>query len=398
MMDIIRSNSGPPVISSLRANELASAITIGKAVGSVVSRQSDAGIFDAFSQQYGVRVTSLPPWLEGISLDRSGVILGSQQREIPCPNTMPGVKLRSVHGIATLMVLITRYVEAPTNTAILLEELIRGHYFIVSGGDLENPVEGTDTAPGAIPYSSKTLLRTFAKAVIDSDARSPQHDRSRRLMGELANVVGRATFQDQTNRHARAQYRKLLRQLLGQRTALPDKPKNIFNTISGGAAMIALAALANGADVRVICETPSGAVEIPREGRYTYSDMSFTVVLWLREPPEQVAQELGLVGGEAPGPEDDTTSKTSGQLLPIYGGTAEICRAVASKTGCRLSHEELMELWDLGIQTGISATWRVFPSLDQGLRIQLTRETLKCVVPQEMTNLINTLFPYLSGN
>ncbi|KAF4417570.1 hypothetical protein F53441_14509 [Fusarium austroafricanum] len=384
-MALVLSRLGLLVSGGFTVSETASALTVGKLVGSVVSRHADAGIFDAFVQQYGVRLTALPPWLEDIQFDRSGMILGSQLREIPCQNTIFDVKLRTVEGIATFIVLVARYVESRQQLAKYVENLIRGKYYIVSGGDLETR-EKNDLEPVAMPYSSRMLMQNFVNAVIDSDARSPQHDRCRQLLGELTNVVGSAAFQEQTSRHARAQCQKLLQQFLGRRTSITGKPDNIFNTLSAAAAMIALAAMANGAHVRVICQTSSGSVEIPQGGRTFYSPSVFTVILWLTEPPAILASELSMVGEGNELPLYDSDPKH----IPIYGGAAEISRAVVLQTGCKLPDDLAMEIWERAVQEGSLASWEVWEP--HSLRFRLTEEALCCEVPDHIAHLADGLY------
>ncbi|KAJ4250247.1 hypothetical protein NW762_012062 [Fusarium torreyae] len=382
-MTLVLSHLGLLGPGGFTLNETASALAVGKLVGSIVSRHTDATLFDAFIRQYGVRFTALPPWLEDVQFDRSGVILGSQMREILCQDTMSDVKLRSVEGVATFIVLVARYVEPRQQLAKHVEDLIRGKYFIVSGGDLEAREKG-EPEPVAIPYSSRTLLQSFVNAVIDADARSPQHDRCRQLLGELTHVVGSAVFQAQTSKHARSQCQNFLRQFLGRRTFLPNKPDNVFNTFSVGAAMIALAAMANGADVRVICQSASGTVEIPQGGRNFYSASVFTVVLWLREPPKMLASELSMVGEGYDGTQDDSEPNA----LPIYGGAAEISRAVVSQTGCGLPDDLALEIWERGVWEGALASWEV----GSQTAFRLTDQALNCAVPDHVAHLVNGLY------
>ncbi|UZP37091.1 hypothetical protein NXS19_004907 [Fusarium pseudograminearum] len=385
-MSLVLSRLGLLVSGGFTVNETASALTVGKIVGSVVSRHTDAGLFDAFIQQYGVRFTKLAPWLEDVQFDRSGTILGGQLREIPCQNTIFDVKLRTVEGVATFIVLVARYVESRQQLAKYVEDMIRGKYYIVSGGDLETR-EKDDLERVSMPYSSRILLQSFVNAVIDADARSPQHDRCRQLLGELTHVVGSAMFQKQTSKHARGQCQRFLQQFLGQRTSISGKPDNIFNTLSAAVAMIALAAMANGAHVRVVCQTSSGSVEIPQGGRTFYNPSIFTVVLWLTEPPMIVSSEMNMVGEEYDLADDDESEPGA---LPIYGGAAEISRAIASQTGCGLPDDMAMEIWERGVQEGALASWEMGDV--SGMRFRLTDEALRCEIPDSLGHLADKLY------
>ncbi|CAF3491241.1 unnamed protein product [Fusarium graminearum] len=384
-MSLVLSRLGLLVSGGFTVNETASALTVGKIVGSVVSRHTDASLFDAFIQQYGVRFTRLPPWLEDVQFDRSGTILGGQLREIPCQNTIFDVKLRTVEGVATFIVLVARYVESRQQLAKYVEDMIRGKYYIVSGGDLETR-EKDDLERVSMPYSSRILLQSFVNAVIDADARSPQHDRCRQLLGELTHVVGSAMFQKQTSKHARGQCQRFLQQFLGQRTSVSGKPDNIFNTLSAAVAMIALAAMANGAHVRVVCQTSSGSIEIPQGGRTFYNPSIFTVVLWLTEPPMIVSSEMNMVGEEYDLADDDSEPGA----IPIYGGAAEISRAIASQTGCGLPDDMARDIWERGVHEGALASWEMGDVL--GMRFRLTDETLRCEIPDSLGYLADKLY------
>ncbi|QPC69494.1 hypothetical protein HYE68_000246 [Fusarium pseudograminearum] len=350
-MSLVLSRLGLLVSGGFTVNETASALT-----------------------QYGVRFTKLAPWLEDVQFDRSGTILGGQLREIPCQNTIFDVKLRTVEGVATFIVLVARYVESRQQLAKYVEDMIRGKYYIVCGGDLETR-EKDDLERVSMPYSSRILLQSFVNAVIDADARSPQHDRCRQLLGELTHVVGSAMFQKQTSKHAR-----------GQKTSISGKQDNIFNTLSAAVAMIALAAMANGAHVRVVCQTSSGSVEIPQGGRTFYNPSIFTVVLWLTEPPMIVSSEMNMVGEEYDLADDDSEPGA----LPIYGGAAEISRVIASQTGCGLPDDMAMEIWERGVQEGALASWEMGDVL--GMRFRLTDETLRCEIPDSLGHLADKLY------
>ncbi|KAH7143613.1 hypothetical protein EDB81DRAFT_947670 [Dactylonectria macrodidyma] len=385
-MTLVFSGLGSLVQSQFGVNEIASTIAVGKQIGSLFTRQSDALIFEAFTEQYGVRFTTLPPWLEGVKFVRSGTILGDRQRQISCQNTFPGVEMSSVEGAATFLLLVTRYVESSRDLVKYVEDLILGKYKIVSGGDLEHPSD-EDTRPPAIPYASRKLIHSFVSSVIDSDALSPQRELCLQYMSELAHVVGSSVaFQQSANRSSRGQYERLLRQLLGQQTTIEGQSKTVFNTLSTGAAMIGLAALANGADVRVVCQTSTGTAEVPQRRSSRHESSVFTLILWLREPPSAIAEDMGFLGGM-----DDMQDKgDEADMVTVYGGAVEISRYVASQTGADMAHDLLLAVWELRIEAGEAASWEMCRPNQPSFR--LTDEALACAVPAQIAKCADAIY------
>ena len=47
----------------LGINEIASALIVGKTIGSIFSRRDNARIFDALETNLGFRLHNLPPWM-----------------------------------------------------------------------------------------------------------------------------------------------------------------------------------------------------------------------------------------------------------------------------------------------------------------------------------------------
>ena len=76
-MTLVLSSLGKLVQAQFGVNEIASAVVVGKAFGSLVIRQSDAAVFLPLAQEYGLFVREIPKHLEYVAFDRSGTIFGS---------------------------------------------------------------------------------------------------------------------------------------------------------------------------------------------------------------------------------------------------------------------------------------------------------------------------------
>jgi len=74
-------NLGKIIQTQFRLAEISSAITIGKVVGTIITREQDATIWKPLSLQYGIRFTRLPNYLDHVKLDLSGNILGERQSD-----------------------------------------------------------------------------------------------------------------------------------------------------------------------------------------------------------------------------------------------------------------------------------------------------------------------------
>ncbi|PMD32175.1 hypothetical protein L207DRAFT_572434 [Hyaloscypha variabilis F] len=204
-MTLVPSTLGQLIQTQLGVNELASAVVVGKAVGSLITRQSDASFFLPLQRKYGLFVRDIPKYLQSITFDRSGTILGDRQRRIPVENTLEGVKLDSVEGIATFMVLILRHVESPADIVDYLEDMLKGEFRLVGRARSDEASKDTVTA------RTRALLIPFART-----------------------------------------------------SSWPRAREQAASYPSQGAAMIALAAAANGARIRVLCMThDKGTVVLP---------------------------------------------------------------------------------------------------------------------------------------
>jgi hypothetical protein len=376
-MTLVLNAGGHLLQYQLGINEFASSLVVARTIGSIFSRKADSSIFKAFSDQYGVRFNKMPPWLEDVTLQRPGTILGEHQRRIPVDNTLADVEFNTVEGAATFMILIIRYVVPTRERALYIQELLCGDFGILNGGLLEQD-HGPDISQPDIPYPTRTILRKFIDAVIDSDADSPQHHKALQWMSDLTQLVGGSDFLDRTTRHSSGQYKKLLRQLLGQKTFVVGRPKLVHHTLSAGAAMITLAAIANGAHAQVICKTSTGTFVLPKKARPLTQESAFTVYLWLTEPPDTMAGDLTLAGREY------YVRKTDIPFgLTVYGGSIEVVRALSKLLCCPLRDHTMLEIWTNGILEGESATWEIKVASQQ-LLFTLSDASLDCKVPADL--------------
>ena len=333
--------------SQFGVTEIASMLTVGKAVSTLITRKNEAAIFAPLCAQYDLRVKPLPKYLDSIQFDRCGTILGSRQRQVYCENVMPDVEIDTVEGIATFLVLILRYIETPPDIVNYIKTLLQGGYGIVTNGS----ANGGDFS---LPYPVETVLRSFVNAVLDADAASGQHAKCRQWMSELAVLMGSTNAFASASEFVQEDHQRLLRELLSYREAKSGCSKT-FHTFSGGSAMIALAALANGAHVSLECITESGTVAMPSSmpQRAYPRQRSFRIMLWLVDPPADVKAELSAISrtfGVSIGRPDTV-------ILPIFGGMSEICTVVSRQLGCTNSFDETFSMWQAGVIEGQRATW-----------------------------------------
>ena len=386
-MTLVYSGLGHLIQSQFGINEITSALAVGKVVGSLFTRKTDAAIFEPLCLQYGIRVKALPLWLRGVSFDRSGTILGENQRKIPAKNTMKDTSIDTIEGLATFLVLILRYVESPENIIDYLESLLKGKFNAIFGGDLSSTFGRKPQS--TLPFSLRNVLRSFISSVLDADADSPQHTQSLRFMNFLSKVVGSSRFLNSSTRYSQYYHYMLLGELLG----IEKNGHCIWHTFSAGSAMIALAALANGAEVQVECFTDDGGrVIVPPETFRNTNRASFKVVLWLTEPPFEIAHGPGMgvgVGGEPP----DSHRKNISKKLPVYGGVAEISCILARQLGCSNTPEEVLALWTRGTEVGQTASWACKPvEPNQSLHFYLTDTFLETQIAAQIAPLADSFY------
>jgi hypothetical protein len=367
-MTLVLSTLGQLIQTQFGVNELASAVVIGKAIGSLITRKSDASVFLPLEREYGLFVRDIPKYLQSINFDRSGTILGDRQRRIPVENTLEGVKLDSVEGIATFMVLILRHVEAPADIVEYLEDLLRGKFRLVGRA------RSDEATNDSLPYSLREILQAFVSAVIDADADSPQTNRLRQLAAQVVFAVGNGKFMQSVTRPSQHEQERFLSHLLAPNPS-HQQENETFHTLSAGATMIALAAAANGANIRVLCMThDKGTVVLSESDSMSHRSFGrrLEVILWLVQPPPEVAEQLRAISHR-----DDFEPRTTfSGMLPILGGIAEVSSIVSQQIECECSHDEILEFWVKGLSAGGSCTW------NSRVEIRESRPTLVCFIEE----------------
>lgn len=253
-------------------NELAASLFVGKYVGSILTRKHDAKLFTALEDELDVRVKAVPAWLGDIQLDRTFRILGERLRRIEGKSSMQGVKLNSLEGLATFLVLCCRYVLSDKAILKLLEVFLMGGLGAVARGKLQEQ---------AIPYTFKPLLAAFVRSTKDADATSTQNANAQMWMGKLlmevdlpkghrfgsissqrgftgvsqllGDLLGGSTVEEEFTKHVKPLRSTAISSQ--DSTYVEGRRKRIHETVSIDVAYVALSAAANGADVCVECIT-----------------------------------------------------------------------------------------------------------------------------------------------
>lgn len=368
MTAIFATRLGQLASTQFGVNEIASLIVIGKDVGSIFTRKSDADMFEPLEVRFGIFVRSIPKYLETINFDRSGTILAGKLRPFHADNLLEDVKLDSLEGIATFLVLILRHIQGPSDLVDSLEKLIRGTYWLVGCTD-SNKNDG-----GTLPYSLRLILRSFSTAVADADADSPQLNSFRQSMASLVLVIGDAEFSRSHTESSEREQERFLQRLLGDhRNAHREKDCSDFDTLSAGAAIIALAAEANGANIVLSCQTRDGEKVITKfSDRNVNPQHRFTFKLWLIKPPPGVAESIRSFHST----ENTPPACTTYSPLPLIGGNLEISRFVARQIDCQHTAEETLALWQTALENGRRVTWNAVIMLEK------KRKCLRFVVPE----------------
>lgn len=253
-------SSSKLVTLAFGVNELASSFIVAKHVGSILSRPQDAQIFNIFESRFNVRVKLIPEWLQDVTFSRTAMVHGEHMCCIKESDIMKGVSIHRLEGIASLVVLATKYTENKEEATKLLELLLLG--------GLGSSVDKGDLEGQSLPYSLKPMLRPFVEATLQSDAESSQAKNALSWISELSMITG---CLKKTKRFARNRQMtiNMMSELLGgasmkeehqtQRGIPLIPPSNdvgrVFDTFGYGPAYIALAARANGVDavVEVVC-------------------------------------------------------------------------------------------------------------------------------------------------
>ncbi|KAF2266856.1 hypothetical protein CC78DRAFT_531297 [Lojkania enalia] len=351
----------------LGINELASAFVIGKSIGSVVSRDSDATIFRILEDDFGVRVHSIPVWLENFRFPRRGTVYGQGMSRHDCQGLMQGIKVRSLQGVASIIVLCCRFSESVDRITTILELVIShgDNSSVISPGILGEPAS-------RMAYSMKELLSNFVRATIDSDADSEQALDALKWMAKFAIDVGiskrRRLSVGRVQEHNLNLVTKLISTIKGVNEAsdegdnLPrESGQLVHDTLSIGAVSIALAARANSASVTLQCVTAKGVKDIPD----LLDQSSFVVRLWLCQPPPQISNILKWGEAEFDAGRSDAEDGDRGSHPVIFGGQLEVACTVAGQIKEEFPNVpfeddgRVVEMWAKGVEVGRSLQWMV---------------------------------------
>ena len=347
-------------------NELASALVIGKIVGTAFTRQTDAEVFDILEYKYEVRLKAIPEWMRTFQFSRTGVIHGQGMRRLNCSGLMDNIEVESLQGFASMVVLCCRY----AMTTDVIVRVLEG--FLGSGQEAIFPGKLAD--PGTrLSVPMKALLANFVRATMDSDANSQQAGDVVKWMADLASNVGVSTKIQLTSTRVHEENRLFIAKLMGDmkpteraRDDLPREPfQCVEHTLSMGTASIALAAAANGADVSVQCITRNGMKTIPQRS----SPSRFVLRLWLRQPPLEISSFLSYAEARKRGEDDGHGAEGGIYSTIIFGGNMEMALNVGQAIGYgnqdsgglddgKVKHR-LYDLWMKGIQKGKCLKWEV---------------------------------------
>ena len=280
---------------------------------------------------------------------------------------MESVRIHSLEGLATFVILCCRYTESVTTIVQFLTELLLG-----KATPLVHPGQFSDSA--VLPHMVNSLLATFVRATIDSDADSFQSRRAKDWMAKLGLEVGTASERSKTSDRVQQKSFSIVRELLGgsQWSQAPKKEEEtsavkIFDTLYIGAATIALAASANGANVRFECIPRDSRKSIPESAKPT-----FLARIWLCQPPQHVISLLVNSVDRNSGNEHDPWRAHSNEDHDdhdesniIFGGEMEIALNIAQSVGFGPRDKQtdrIMRLWKAGLQDGRALNWVTKPS------------------------------------
>ena len=385
-------------------NELASALVIGKIVGTAFTRQTDAEVFNILESKYEIRLKTTPDWLKSFRFSRTGVIHGQGMRRLNCSGLTDNIDVESLQGFASMVVLCCRY----AMTTDVIVRVLGG--FLCSGREAIFPGKLADHGT-RLSMPMKALLANFVRATMDSDANSQQAADVFKWMADLASEVGVSMKLGIDSRRAQEHNRRFVARIMGDvkpsEGPEDDLPREGFqcveHTLSMGTASIALAAAANGADVSVQCITRNGIKTIPQRS----SPSRFVLRLWLRQPPMEISNFLSYAEAKQRGEDDGSCAQDGVYSAIIFGGNMEIALNVGQAAGYLKqdsggiddggTQHRLYDLWIKGVRKGSCLKWEV-PDSPQGLSgsprppcIILTDHENAIPIPPELDSLIDVL-------
>ncbi|CZR61696.1 uncharacterized protein PAC_11593 [Phialocephala subalpina] len=378
----------------LGLNELASAIVVGKEIGSLFTRQDDAGLFKVFEENFHVKVKKLPKWLETIDFSRRTLIHGQDMRQHKSFRAMTNVRIDTLEGVASLLVLCSHDVLQGMTPGVV-ESLLVGTF---------SPIVDPGTLQGErFPHAMKKLLEIFITATVDSDRYSEQFGQAVRWKSEILMILDTPDFPPVSSQRAYQSHLNFLRELLGASTREemsshttdlsasdtamigypPSRDIKIYDTLFLDTAFIALAAAANGARVMLEVHKRTGVYRIPEPVSNDFGD-ALIVRLWLIQPPEYVSKVLEYIETNQRTYMDSLSRNNSIETyenVTIFGGELELSTAIAGKLGYKAHSSELDQervvqtLWKKGFDLGISLRWHILPQLgEQSMNLQLCYE------------------------
>lgn len=386
-MTLVLNGAGGLQQLQLGVNELASSLFVGKQVGTILSRKTDANIFYILQTQYEVTVKSIPVWMENLSLNRNFSILGEGMRRINGATSMEEVEIDSLQGVATFMVLCCRYVLSTSAMVQTIESLLMGGLGAINKGRLLE--EG-------LPYALKPNIATFIRATKDADAASTQSANAKTWMAALlmetklswrrnqeanglrtytrvqqflGDLLGGPTMEEELMKHTQTPLRgSEPGNDMSHQAKIRRHAKRTHDTISLDVAYIALAAAANGADICVECITEDSKAIVPDHLKLKGS--AFKVRLWLCQPPPHVSQILRFSDSNQTATymsSDRNHNVETDSTLTVFGGQLELVTAVSgalqySPMSFRGENPSMgSELWSKGFNKGQSLSWVIKP-------------------------------------
>ncbi|MCJ1326123.1 hypothetical protein MMC10_002787 [Thelotrema lepadinum] len=344
---VISAAANALVSGQFGVNEIASALTIGRHVGSIFSRNQDAKILDIVAELNRLEMQELPDWLTTIGFTRRATIYGDRMRRVTAHNVLDDVEMDTVEGVATFVALILRFIQTPESVSHIIAQLLRGRFEILTcaGGYTEAP----------LPYSMKGNIVKFIKAVWESDKESDQNSNCLQWLSELTSYVGQSHDPRTHSSYSKAEQERFIGFLLAARRPNRQTPTT-FHTLSAGAATVALAARAQGALVQLECMMAAGestieAKQLPIASSHA---ASLIVKLWLVQPPPDIRDDI-------PGLNNFTQAPNQSMTPPVivYGGAAEISQHVAKQLSvdAKLKPHQCLRIWEEGVSIGEQAVW-----------------------------------------
>jgi hypothetical protein len=354
-------------------NEIASSIAIGKEIGSLLTHQDELVTLDVL-EEFGVSITRLPPWLSHIkTFDRKTTVFRENMKCIPGPSVMAGVRIDRLHGMATLLVLCAQFAVTTQTLRSLLNMFL--------AGELGTVVNRSDTGSDArLVYNASSILGTFITACIDSDRDSAQYRQTRELNARLMSQL-QGSFRGETQAHHRFDATKrILRDVFqcGLSIRADDEAKAlavalIHDTMHITSAYVALAAAANGANIRLDCHTAHGVEMITNQES---NNETLLVRLWLTQPPPHILSCLSFA-------EPDIEPQS---FDVAYGGQKELSHSCADCLGLTYKYATasqsvmVQKLWIAGIDLAQMIKWHIDTTFEStgrqrflGLRLDMDR-------------------------